>query len=370
MPEFYIEPLTDRKVCFKCNKTRKKKFLKCGRCQSITYCSVECQREDWTRHKWNCLPVMVTEIPEKGRGLVASRDIKMGELIFKEKPSIKLPWNPTGPAFMTLLKDQVENLPMEAKSQFFKLKPRTYDDARGDSNMSSVYEHVASNTSQIDYKVFQLFVGNSGIGNEEHLFTDSPDPVPRKMCFLHLNLALVNHSCAPNAAIGCLKLEEEENCLELRAIKDISKGEEVNTCYFSDVKKYGSIQRKRKTGMKKELQFDCKCSVCLGKVPCQEKILKKLIELYNKLDPTPSSDWKRDASIQDKIAGFTLQLYMGTPEEKYKALLRLAVSANFAGDQGLLRKALDNLEQLAEDTKLDVVQRLYDKLVIEYASVD
>ena len=42
---------------------------------AITYCSKECQVADWDRHEWNCVPVMVTEFPGKGRGLVASKDI-------------------------------------------------------------------------------------------------------------------------------------------------------------------------------------------------------------------------------------------------------------------------------------------------------
>ena len=68
--------------------TGKKKLSKCGRCHAITYCGKECQVADFTRHKWNCLPVMVTEIPGKGRGLVAARDIEIGELIFIDKPVV------------------------------------------------------------------------------------------------------------------------------------------------------------------------------------------------------------------------------------------------------------------------------------------
>ena len=53
---------------------------------------------DFARHKWNCVPVMVTEIEGKGRGLVAAKDIKMGELIFKDKPVIK---------FFTIIEDSI-----------------------------------------------------------------------------------------------------------------------------------------------------------------------------------------------------------------------------------------------------------------------
>merc|ERR1712020_661044 len=40
-------------VCANCNvaeNTRKS----CGRCKSVTYCSVDCQKEDWKRHKPAC----------------------------------------------------------------------------------------------------------------------------------------------------------------------------------------------------------------------------------------------------------------------------------------------------------------------------
>ena len=84
MPENFIQPVTDRQVCFKCHKTvtGKKKLSKCSSCHAITYCGAECQKVDWERHRCNCVPVMVTEFEGKGRGVVAARDIKMGEFIF------------------------------------------------------------------------------------------------------------------------------------------------------------------------------------------------------------------------------------------------------------------------------------------------
>ena len=118
------ESLTDRTTCRKCHHTGTKKLSKCAGCHSVTYCSQDCQKEDWARHSDNCVPVMTTEYEGKGRGLVASRDIKMGELIFTDKPAIKLSFRgsiPSDPNFMQLLKSQLDNLPIEAKSQFNKL---------------------------------------------------------------------------------------------------------------------------------------------------------------------------------------------------------------------------------------------------------
>ena len=63
------ENLTDRNRCHKCDKTgkrKKDKLSKCARCHAVTYCSRECQVEDWPRHKENCVPIMVTEVKAGG----------------------------------------------------------------------------------------------------------------------------------------------------------------------------------------------------------------------------------------------------------------------------------------------------------------
>ena len=131
MPEFYAEPMKDRRSCFVCEKKLHKKLhnkLTCIKCHAITYCGVECQKADWGRHEWNCVPVMVTEVPGKGRGLVAAIDIEKGELIFRDKPMIILAVNAEGhfadPDFMTSLKQQIDSLPSEARAQYYKLTTR------------------------------------------------------------------------------------------------------------------------------------------------------------------------------------------------------------------------------------------------------
>ena len=124
MPEFYAEPLKDWRACSVCKgkktETGSKVLLTCFKCHAITYCGVECQKADWERHEWNCHPVMVKEFPGKGRGLVAARDIEKGEMIFKDKPVIKLAIDAEGkikdPKFMmTPLKQQIDCLPSEQR---------------------------------------------------------------------------------------------------------------------------------------------------------------------------------------------------------------------------------------------------------------
>ena len=142
------ENLTDRNKCHKCHKTgerKKDKLSKCAGCHSITYCSKECQREDWPRHSDNCVPVMVKEYEEKGRGLVAAKDIKMGEQILTDKAMV------------------------------------SNGDMVGGCFLTSDAERLL-----INQKILK-------------------------------NISLLNHSCAPNAAMGLLDFKEEpEKRFELR----------------------------------------------------------------------------------------------------------------------------------------------------------
>ena len=301
MPESYIEPLTDRQQCYTCHKTvtGKKKLSKCAGCHAITYCGVECQREDFQRHKWNCLPVMVTEIPGKGRGLVAARDIKMGELIFVDKPVIKISSDEEPRVICESLRKQIDKLPSEAKRQFnlLEILPEFQDDdddSEQDENMLN----------------FAKFVSNSSG------FRDGNDPSG----FCYLNIVLINHSCAPNVSKGHL-LPDEEHKQEVRAIKDIKRGDEITSCYLVDIDLYlwscGFDKQRRMKRIQERFGFACKCSVCSGIVPGQEDIMKELLKLHLVLNPnmTPSSDWKMIAKNFDKIAELTNKLYTGCVEE-------------------------------------------------------
>ena len=40
------------KTCYKCGSSQK--LMKCSRCKTVHYCSKECQKSDWGRHKSSC----------------------------------------------------------------------------------------------------------------------------------------------------------------------------------------------------------------------------------------------------------------------------------------------------------------------------
>ncbi|XP_063625594.1 SET domain-containing protein SmydA-8 [Cydia splendana] len=68
---------------------------KCSGCQEVHYCSREHQKQHWKQHKHQCTPVRVKEDDKVGRFLEATRDIKPGDIVVKEKPLI------TGPSQVT-----------------------------------------------------------------------------------------------------------------------------------------------------------------------------------------------------------------------------------------------------------------------------
>lgn len=56
----------------------------CSSCKAVFYCSKECQKQDWKIHKGKCKPFTVQNHAIFGKYLVASREIKQGEILLKE----------------------------------------------------------------------------------------------------------------------------------------------------------------------------------------------------------------------------------------------------------------------------------------------
>ncbi|RZF41656.1 hypothetical protein LSTR_LSTR012913 [Laodelphax striatellus] len=71
--------------CLLCNETAK---TICSSCGLKIYCSLQHMKEGQKSHRMDCKPFLISNSKKLGRYLVASRDIKKGEVIFKENPLV------------------------------------------------------------------------------------------------------------------------------------------------------------------------------------------------------------------------------------------------------------------------------------------
>ena len=387
MPENYIQPVTDRQKCYTCHKTvtGKRKLSKCSKCHAITYCGKECQVADFARHKWNCIPVMVTEYEGRGRGVIAARDIKMGEVIFLDKPVLKVPKNPESfdRAVIESIEKQINNMPSEAKLQYNKLvRPnlKIYQ-----AVIESMEKQINNMPSEAKLQYNKLVRPNLMKEEDEEFIKAAGVIADHSMrigdwCFLYLNVALINHSCAPNAFSESIE-KEGDTWHEVRAIKNISKGEEVTQFLNINGSKemderftiiaFGSSQDKRAV-LKKHFRFGCqKPCVCSGIVPDQEDIVTELLDLHRRRrfdlsqlgKREEASFWTEHVKIVDKIADLTLELDIGCVMDKIESMKLLTATAAEAQDEILLKKALNGLRNIAEDTGIRSVVKFCEEFI-------
>ncbi|CAH1400343.1 unnamed protein product [Nezara viridula] len=91
-----LEPVT----CKLCGKQSKQK---CAGCLSVSYCSREHQKLDWSSHKNACCSFTINEVAGMGRCLTARREIRVGEVVLRERPLASGPPQVTGPVCLGCL---------------------------------------------------------------------------------------------------------------------------------------------------------------------------------------------------------------------------------------------------------------------------
>lgn len=232
---------------------------------------------------------------------------------------------------------QLDNLPNGAKEQFHKLKlPDSID---------GLYEG--------DRLIMQKFISNSRRTRLEGKLD---------LYYLPLNSALINHSCGPNVEVSLYLnplIPNDEFKTEARVIRDIYKGDEITKCYlgFHVILDFGFNRQKRMKKIKETLGFDCKCCICSGKFEAQEDLVKELRDLTKSLDPNHHQkkidDWRRELQIYQMMAELAENLTLGPVVDlKSNVLGSFAAAAHLGRDEELLRKAMDSLDKLVEDSKM------------------
>ena len=156
---------------------------------------------------------------------------------------------------------------------------------------------------------------------------------------LFIATSLLNHSCAPNVHLDANN--ESDHQLEVRAIKDISKGEEVTPCYEIESKLMTSSQMKAK--LQEDFHFDCKCGVCAGIIPDQDRLIQEISSKIANLDSQPVSIYRK--KMKGRAADLAKQLYIGQISARLQVYGQFVARSQLARDSIRLEKAMDLLKE-------------------------
>ncbi|KAF5362840.1 hypothetical protein D9758_007114 [Tetrapyrgos nigripes] len=194
----------------------------------------------------------VQDLRGKGKGMIAIRDIKQGELIIRERPLFVVPpqisVSPT-----TLIAQNLQRLSPAGYESFFNLS----------------YVHLPENVDpdvDINEVALAIFQTNAvSAGNDVGIF-------PR--------MARLNHGCS-SAFNSVYMWREKEGVLAVHALKDIKKGEELLTTY-TNMKR---PRNQRRQYLQQQYGFYCTCSVCSlpdAESNASDHRLSSMSDLYTK----------------------------------------------------------------------------------------
>jgi len=235
--------------CSNCSKASES-LLKCI-CGLKTYCDRKCQKNDWKTHKKECPPFVIKSIGEKGKGLIATRNIRRGTLVLEEIPTLGLKEVDVGK-----IADEFHKLPRTKQDEILNVLDPENDDA--------VIKRLN--------RILETKATTAGV---ESLLPGMTEPTTYNMKLIYLTICFVNHSCNPNcfqrAQFGTYRNS-------LVTIVDVRKGDELTRNYVAGMEdcnpgNVGLTYEMRQLKIDRMFGFKCSCSECL--IGCEHDSLRK-----------------------------------------------------------------------------------------------
>lgn len=222
-------------------------------CRLASYCSKDCQAQDWPLHLALCPPFTISQVPGKGRGLVATRRLRTGATVLREKPIISLPTSQEDPLKLLKLFTALPSLHKNRVLEFYDFMGKD----------------TCEDSAELMAKLVRIVKFNS-IKSEE-------DEEPSKN--LYFSASLINHSCAPN-----LVWYPEQGHLVARLLVPVRKGGELTVCYFPcPLARYtrgeGCPTRDQRRRLLAPYRFHCRCALCLVDDDLEERRREQFQEL-------------------------------------------------------------------------------------------
>ncbi|KAF9485877.1 hypothetical protein BDN70DRAFT_970007, partial [Pholiota conissans] len=170
----------------------------------------------------------VVDLPGKGKGAIATRNIKRGEVVLREKPLFVVPLRiNTSPA--DLIAAQLVNLSPADRAAFNNLSYVNFP----------AHLDPSEHPDQVALAIFQTNAVSAG---------ENVGIFPR--------MARLNHGCS--SAFNVVYTWREEGYLIVHALKNIPKGRELLTTYTNSKRP----RNERRAYLSQQYGFHCTCDVC------------------------------------------------------------------------------------------------------------
>ena len=224
-------------MCQHCKSSNGLKKCSCGK---VAYCKKSCQQEDWSRHKQDCPMVVVKGVENKGTGLVAIRNIPAGKIVLKEFPLFAFITDNTSPL-----------VPLTAFNTFKKTNTEEVNDYM---ELFAPERVLADNDCpDLDYVKFcNIFAANAiAVGKIFHNGCKK-----EKLTGVNKLFSRINHSCKPTTVVDW---EIDSSMIEVRALRNIGKGEELTGNYLGEL---AGVRKERMKVLERNWFFQCQCEVC------------------------------------------------------------------------------------------------------------
>jgi len=271
-------------------------------------------------------PVMITDIPGKGRGIITKSDIFTGTVLLREKPEILVLADKNIINVIEVALLQLIGMPQDVFSKVLKKLSCMYPTNQRNCKSDPTKYVNKSEADMLNFMLDQIIDNNIIpldkmiiIKNIMGLASDSAN-ILLLLVILRLTMigifdewetekegealvvltSFINHSCYPNSSLFFHPVTYE---CEIRAIRDIAKGEEI---FFTYIALY-QYTEERQHDLMYNYGFLCDCPRCINDPSCPSK-----------LDLTPQIIQKHlsDKQEDDKLY-FLEQLYHESENQYY-----------------------------------------------------
>ncbi|XP_034834632.1 SET domain-containing protein SmydA-8 [Maniola hyperantus] len=199
-------------VCEVCQKPANQT---CGGCKLVYYCSKDHQKHAWKEgHKFQCRSYKIEHSDIIGRYMIATRDIKQGEIILKEKPAVSGPRITCTPHCLSCNR-KLEPIQIEDKLDFYKCSKCNWPMCNLNCESAEPHREECELMAKNNYKCDIKY--------------ESPDKAEAAYCIIAPMRTLLLHKTNPRQYESVMSLESH---LEHRINTPLYKVLKVNLVTF------------------------------------------------------------------------------------------------------------------------------------------